>query len=67
MREVWCASIGKGKVCLCFCIFQMFGLCNHWKYVQLSKCAIREKCAIFSKKAPAFWLTGAELFICFLE
>ena len=33
----------------------------------LSKCAIREKCAIFSKKAPAFWLTGAELFICFLE
>ena len=50
-----------------FCIFQMFDLCNRCKNVQLSKCAIREKCAIFSKKAPAFWLTGAELFICFLE
>ena len=69
---MWRGCVG-GMVCFdrereslpIFCIFQMFDLCNHCKNVQLSKCAIREKCAIFSKKAPAFWLTGAELFICF--
>ena len=59
---MWRGCVG-GMVCFdrkreslpIFCIFQMFDLCNHCKNVQLSKCAIREKCAIFSNSSfPVF-------------
>lgn len=71
---MWRGCVG-GMVCFdrereslpIFCIFQMFDLCNHCKNVQLSKCAIREKCAIFSKKAPAIMRPELNRLSCFLE